>query len=118
MPQASTLIRTDPAAGSGIGRSTISHGPFGRETWATRIVDMFRPPSAPVLTQPSSYGVAAVRHRPARLPATHPSPPTGTAGGAGAFPAGIDFLSDCLGRQPLQLLVEHGGDGGDLRIAE
>src|SRR5581483_2264790 len=40
MPQACTLIRTAPAAGSGIGRSTISKGPLGRETWATRIVAM------------------------------------------------------------------------------
>src|SRR5262249_7307471 len=38
MPQAWTLIRTDPGRGSGIGRSTSSRGPPGRETWATRIV--------------------------------------------------------------------------------
>src|SRR6516162_412209 len=38
MPQACTLIRTDPGPGSGIGRSTSSRGPPGRETWATRIV--------------------------------------------------------------------------------
>src|SRR5262249_46528717 len=37
-PQAWTLIRTDPGPGSGIGRSTSSRGPPGRETWATRIV--------------------------------------------------------------------------------
>src|SRR5437764_9555268 len=40
MPQAWTLIRTDPGPGSGIGRSTSSRGPPGRETWATRIVAM------------------------------------------------------------------------------
>jgi hypothetical protein len=40
MPQASTLIRTDPGPGSGTGRSTISKGPFGRETCTTRIVAM------------------------------------------------------------------------------
>src|SRR3954465_2956287 len=39
-PQAWTLIRTDPGPGSGIGRSTSSSGPPGRETWATRIVFM------------------------------------------------------------------------------
>src|SRR5262245_36410873 len=39
-PQAWTLIRTDPGPGSGIGRSTSSRGPPGRETWATRIVAM------------------------------------------------------------------------------
>src|SRR5262249_14729639 len=39
-PQAWTLIRTDPGPGSGIGRSTRSRGPPGRETWATRIVAM------------------------------------------------------------------------------
>src|SRR6516164_6636952 len=33
----------DPAAGSGIGRSTISSGPFGRETCATRMVAMLPP---------------------------------------------------------------------------
>ena len=38
MPQACTLIRTDPAPGSGIGRSTISNGPFGLGTCATRII--------------------------------------------------------------------------------
>ena len=43
MPQACTLIRTDPAPGSGIGRSTISKGPFGRETCTTRIVAMIPP---------------------------------------------------------------------------
>src|SRR3954469_17694244 len=37
-PQAWTLIRTDPGPGSGIGRSTSSRGPPGRETWAARIV--------------------------------------------------------------------------------
>ena len=47
MPQACTLIRTDPAPGSGIGRSTISKGPFGRETCATRIIAMFSPFRSP-----------------------------------------------------------------------
>src|SRR5262249_53363969 len=42
MPQACTLIRTLPGPGSGIGRSTISKGPFGRETCATRIPAMAR----------------------------------------------------------------------------
>src|SRR5262249_23625020 len=41
MPQACTLIRTVLGPGSGIGRSTISKGPFGRETCATRIVAIF-----------------------------------------------------------------------------
>src|SRR5438046_506909 len=40
MPQARTLIRTVPVPGAGIGRSTISKGPFGRETCATRMVAM------------------------------------------------------------------------------
>src|SRR5262245_36278315 len=40
MPQAWTLIRTHPDPGSGVGRSTSSRGPPGRETWATRIVAM------------------------------------------------------------------------------
>src|SRR5438552_5734825 len=43
MPQALTLIRTDPAPGSGIGRSTISKGPFGWETCATRITAILPP---------------------------------------------------------------------------
>jgi hypothetical protein len=37
-PQAWTLIRTDPAPGSGISRSTISNGPPARGTWTTRIL--------------------------------------------------------------------------------
>src|SRR5262245_58334327 len=42
-PQASTLTRTEPALGSGIARSTISKGPFGRVTCATRIFDIAPP---------------------------------------------------------------------------
>ena len=38
MPQASTLMRTDPLPGSGIGRSTSSSGPFARVTCTTRMV--------------------------------------------------------------------------------
>src|SRR5262245_27653434 len=38
MPQAWTLIRTDPGPGSGIGRSTISNGPPAFGICATRIV--------------------------------------------------------------------------------
>jgi hypothetical protein len=37
------LIRTDPVPGSGIERSTVSKGPFGRETCTTRIVAMISP---------------------------------------------------------------------------
>src|SRR5207253_5341960 len=37
MPHAWTLIRTHPACGSGISRSTISNGPFGLETCTARI---------------------------------------------------------------------------------
>src|SRR5262249_17740129 len=59
MPQACTLIRTVPGPGSGIGRSTISKGPFGRETWATRILAIVRSsgrtPSWTVFPQPSVY---------------------------------------------------------------
>ena len=40
MPQACTLIRTDPAPGSGISRSTISKGAFGRATCTARILDI------------------------------------------------------------------------------
>ena len=47
MPQASTLTRTDPASGSGIGRPMISKGPFGREIWTTRIVSMVPPVAFP-----------------------------------------------------------------------
>src|SRR5262249_51233820 len=43
IPQASTLIRTDPAAGMGISRSTMSKGPSGRDTCATRIFDIPAP---------------------------------------------------------------------------
>src|ERR671910_875385 len=43
MPHASTLIRTEPAPGSGISRSTISNGPFARLTCATRIFDIIPP---------------------------------------------------------------------------
>src|SRR5215213_2491805 len=39
-PHASTRTRTSPAPGSGISRSTISKGPPGRVTCATRIVGM------------------------------------------------------------------------------
>ena len=42
-PQASTLIRTSFAPGSGTGRSTISNGPSGRATCTTRIVLMGTP---------------------------------------------------------------------------
>ena len=37
MPQAWTLIRSHPACGSGISRSTISNGPFGLVTCTARI---------------------------------------------------------------------------------
>src|SRR5262245_15100677 len=40
MPQARTFIRTVPGRGSGMGRSTISKGPFGRETCAARMITM------------------------------------------------------------------------------
>lgn len=40
MPQAWTLIRTQPAAGWEISRSTISNGPFGRAICAARIFDI------------------------------------------------------------------------------
>src|SRR5258708_358323 len=43
MPQACTLIRTVPAPGSGICRSTISKGPPGRATCTTRMVAMVPP---------------------------------------------------------------------------
>jgi hypothetical protein len=43
IPQACTLIRTDPAPGSGISRSTISKAPPGRETCIARIFDMLPP---------------------------------------------------------------------------
>src|SRR5262245_59784321 len=49
-PQADTLIRTVPGSGSGTGRSTISKGPFGRETWATRMVAMTAPPACRSVT--------------------------------------------------------------------
>jgi hypothetical protein len=45
MPQACNRMRTDPAPGSGICRSTISNGPLGRETCTTRIVAMIPPAS-------------------------------------------------------------------------
>src|SRR3989442_1246480 len=44
MPQAWTLIRTVPGPGSGISRSTISKGAFGRETCTARILGI-TPPS-------------------------------------------------------------------------
>src|SRR2546428_4092803 len=40
IPQAGTLMRTWPPAGSGTSRSMISRGPFGRGTWTTRMVDI------------------------------------------------------------------------------
>lgn len=40
MPQAWTLIRTQPGPGFGIGLSTISNGPPARVTGAARILDM------------------------------------------------------------------------------
>src|SRR5262245_4621186 len=43
MPQECTLIRTDPAPGCGICRSTISKGPLCRETCTTRIVAIVAP---------------------------------------------------------------------------
>src|SRR4030095_2529704 len=43
MPHDSTFTRTCPAPGSGISRSTISKGPFGRVTCATRIFDIAPP---------------------------------------------------------------------------
>src|SRR5215813_5432639 len=42
-PQASTLMRTNPAPGSGISRSTIASGPFILVICATRIFDMVSP---------------------------------------------------------------------------
>jgi hypothetical protein len=42
-PQASTLMRTNPAPGSGISRSTISIGPFILAICATRIFGMVPP---------------------------------------------------------------------------
>src|SRR6267154_3055340 len=41
IPHAWTLIRTDPAPGSGISRSTISNGPSGRATCTTLIFDIW-----------------------------------------------------------------------------
>jgi hypothetical protein len=43
IPQAWTLMRTDPAPGSGMLRSTISNGPFGRKTCTARIFGMLPP---------------------------------------------------------------------------
>src|ERR1017187_8804435 len=43
IPQACTLIRTDPAPGSGISRSTISKGPPGLETCTARMFDILPP---------------------------------------------------------------------------
>src|SRR5437016_2896990 len=43
MPQAWTLIRTNPGPGSGISRSTISKGAFGRVTCTTRILGITPP---------------------------------------------------------------------------
>src|SRR5256885_16467061 len=40
IPQAWTLMRTWPAAGSGTSRPMISRGPLGRGTWTTRTVDI------------------------------------------------------------------------------
>src|SRR5262245_2684976 len=96
MPQACTLIRTVLAAGSGIGRSTISKGPLGRDTCATRIFAMF------VLRLPPVAVAIILRRRRPR----------------GIVPAGIAVLSNRLGRQLLQFSVEHRGDGGDLRVPE
>src|SRR5579884_2589750 len=42
MPHACTLIRNVPARGCGTARSTISNGPFARETCTARIVAMNR----------------------------------------------------------------------------
>src|SRR5262245_31921833 len=42
MPQACTLIRTEPGPGSGMGRSMSSRGPPGRETCTARMVGMRR----------------------------------------------------------------------------
>src|SRR5438309_2069451 len=36
-------MRTDPALGSGMSRSTISNGPLGRGTWTARIFAMMPP---------------------------------------------------------------------------
>src|SRR5262245_49824049 len=81
MPQAFTLIRTVPAPGSGTCRSTISKGPFARETCATRITAMFLPPharraSAPVLATIALKGggfISEVKARPdVRLVAVDP----------------------------------------------
>src|SRR5262249_51265333 len=57
-PHACTLIRTDPGPGSGIGRWTISKGPFGRDNCATRMVAIFPVPFA---TEPLPAGPAS-RH--------------------------------------------------------
>src|SRR6266571_3540786 len=57
MPQARTLIRSDPAPGSGIGLSTISSGPPGRDTCTARIVVMGSSSLATV-----SMGVYASTH--------------------------------------------------------
>src|SRR6185369_6193499 len=63
-PQAWTLIRTDPGPGSGIGRSTSSRGPPGRETWATRIVAMRISSRSPVVLRlPRSLFLALLRDR-------------------------------------------------------
>src|SRR5262245_30415530 len=77
MPQACTLIRTVPGPGSGTSRSTISKGPFGRATCATRIFAMFLTPSAR-----RAGGEAASCH------SRHPTPVTGrgTTAAAGSPP--------------------------------
>src|SRR5262249_9785948 len=58
-PQAWTLIRTAPGPGSGIGRSTSSRGPPGRETWATRIVAMRMSSRSPVVLR-LVFGLAGI----------------------------------------------------------
>src|ERR1035441_3116219 len=52
IPQACTLIRTDPAPGFGISRSTLSKAPPDWETCTARIFDI----SPPILILPQLHG--------------------------------------------------------------
>src|SRR5208283_6166706 len=61
IPQACTLIRTDPAPGFGISRSTISKGPPGRETCTARILGIV--PPAIILARFAAPLIAAAQLR-------------------------------------------------------
>jgi hypothetical protein len=95
------MIRTDPAPRFGIGRSTISKGPFGRETCTTRIVAMISPISFCLSGSPEEKF-----DPPARALCFLSFHPTGPASAAHAIDADQPLLCQSVRLSPQTITAE------------